>query len=307
MDFIKTITLKDQSFFDEIFRAVKPISSEMTFPYLYAWRHDYNIFYSVIEDHLCMISRSTSLNPYAFCPIPVDGVRNDAKFKKALEKVEDYFNQEGIQLVFRRVEELRLEELKLVFGERLEIELLESTSDYVYNASDLIYLSGKKFSKKRNHIKQFLRKYGNFEYVPIDNSNLDECRRIFNEWCEKNENICDDPDYCEKLACFEILDNWDKWDDMTMKGALIKVGDNFEAFTIGELLNPDTTVIHFEKGNSAFHGIYSLINREFCANEWKDVNYFNREEDMGNEGLRKSKLSYNPAFMVNKFLVKVIH
>jgi hypothetical protein len=92
-----------------------------------------------------------------------------------------------------------------------------------------------------------------------------------------------------------------------MRGALLKVAGRFEAFTAGELLNPETAAIRIEKGNSDIHGIYTVINRDFCSHEWSGVKYINREEDIGLEGLRKSKLSYNPAFMIRKFLVKVSH
>jgi hypothetical protein len=251
-----------------------------------------------------MISRPNAFRLFAFCPIPVDGVRNDNKFRIALRAIEEYFERERMQLLFGRVEEPRLEQLRLVYENRMEAELLDSISDYVYKSSDLINLSGKKLSKKRNHISQFLRKYGSYEYVPVEKSNITECRRIFNEWCEKNEETSKDPNNHEKAACFDLLDNWDR---LPVKGALIKVGGRYEAFTIGEQLNPETAVIHIEKGNSEIHGIYPLINREFCAHEWGRVKYINREEDLGDEGIRKSKLSYNPAFMVNKFLVKVIH
>jgi len=252
-----------------------------------------------------MISQSKYYHAYAFCPIPIDGVRNDVKFKKALNKLESYFNELNLPFMLGRGEEARLEELRMAYGNRMEVEYLDEASDYIYKASDLINLSGKKFSSKRNHINKFLRLYGSYEYVPIDKSNLDECRRIFDEWCEKNKETCIyDPNNCEKTACFDLFDNWDK---LPVKGALIKVASRFEAFTVGELLNPDMYVIHVEKGNSDIQGIYTVINRDFCAHECTQVKYVNREEDLGIEGLRKSKNSYNPVGRVKKFLVKVSH
>ena len=90
-----------------------------------------------------------------------------------------------------------------------------------------------------------------------------------------------------------------------LKGALVRVDGKAEAFTIGEKLNEDMAVVRVEKGNLEIHGIYAFINREFSSREWADnTKYINREEDMGMEGLRKSKKSYFPAFMVNKYLVR---
>lgn len=304
MDFFKTITIDEHNLFKAIFDINNPITSELTFPYLFMWKKDYNLSYSIIEDHLCLISKSRIYEPFAFCPIPVDGIRNDKKFVAAIAAIESEFKQNGLPLLFGRVEEARLEELRSVFGDRIEVEFLDAASDYVYNASDLINLSGKKYSGKRNHISQFLRTYGNYEYVPVDEKNISECKKILDQWCDMNEKECVHPDNCERLAAYELFDNWNNF---SLKGALIKVAGRYEAFTIGELLNPKTAAIRIEKGNSNIHGIYTLINRDFCIREWSTVEYINREEDMGIEGLRKSKLSYNPAFMIRKFLVKVLH
>lgn len=205
--------------------------------------------------------------------------------------------------MFGRVEEKRLDELRLVYGSRMEAEYLASVSDYVYEASKLIDLSGKKLSGKRNHIHQFLRQYADdYEYVPVDESKLSECKRILDAWCDKNESESVHPDNSERVACYELFNNWSR---LGVKGALLKVAGRFEAFTVGELLNRETAAIRIEKANSSINGIYTVINREFCAHEWNHVKYVNREEDMGIKGLRKSKQSYNPVSRVNKYLVKI--
>ncbi|MGI6084397.1 MAG: DUF2156 domain-containing protein [Acetivibrionales bacterium] len=304
MGTFKKITLEDKTLFTDIFKRAKPIASEFTFPYLYMWRNDYNLSFTIKEDYLCMISRSSVYPAYSFCPVPVNGVDDLQKLKKAIEFVEGYFEENGLSMRYARVSENCVDKLKSIYKDNISIEPLEHTYDYVYNAADLINLSGKKYSKKRNHISQFMRLYGNYEYVRVTEDNLEECKRILDRWVDKN--ISDHATKnTEKYACNELLDNWSRF--TSLKGALIKVNGNFEAFTIGELLNPETAVIHIEKANSDIHGIYAVINRDFCRNEWSNVKYVNREEDLGIEGLRKSKLSYNPAFMIKKFLVKVSH
>lgn len=301
MDIFKPITLEDQTLFEDIFKKTNPIASEFTFSYLFMWRRDYNLSYAIIENYLCLLSQSKVYDPYSFCPIPINGVYETEGFTKACKRIEAYFSDLGFKAIFARVSEGCLARLIKVYGERAKVQPLKNTFDYVYNTTDLINLSGKKFSSKRNHIHQFMRLYGDYEYVQVTESNLGECKRILDAWADKNELNCD-PDNSERLACYELLNNWSR---LPLKGALLKVNDNFEAFTIGELLNSETAAVRIEKGNADIHGIYTLINRDFCANEWSNVKYINREEDLGVEGLRKSKLSYNPAFMVNKFLVKV--
>lgn len=304
MDDFKPLTLEERDLFTSIFKKTQPVASELSFSYLYMWRRDYNLKWNIIAEHLCLVSKSDYYTHFAFCPIPLDGQRNDENFKKAVDALEEFFTKDNTPLIFGRVEEKRISQLKDIYGDRLEIEYLDWASDYVYELPKMITLPGKKFRKKRNHISKFLREYGSYEYVPIDETNKDECRRIFEEWCVKNNNCMERQVSCERMACYDILDNWSL---LPLKGALIKVNGRFEAFTIGEKLNDYTAVVHIEKGNSDIHGIYPLLFRDFCINEWKDLKYINREEDMGIEGLRKSKLSYNPDFMVEKFLVKVLH
>ncbi len=86
-------------------------------------------------------------------------------------------------------------------------------------------------------------------------------------------------------------------------GGCIEVEGAVEAFTLGELLNPDTVVIHIEKANAAFHGLYQVINQQFLEREWANVRYVNREQDLGVSGLRRAKESYYPHHMVEKFVV----
>jgi hypothetical protein len=84
---------------------------------------------------------------------------------------------------------------------------------------------------------------------------------------------------------------------------LIRVDGEFRAFTVGEMLNRDTVVIHIEKADFNTHGLYSFINREFCVREWSDTKYVNREQDLGQLGIRKAKLSYYPVHMEHKYTV----
>ena len=106
----------------------------------------------------------------------------------------------------------------------------------------------------------------------------------------------------EERAIYEALKNMG---NLNFKGGVILINGKVEAFALGEQLNPHTAVIHIEKANPAFDGLYQLINQEFCMHEWKNLPYINREQDLGEEGLRKAKLSYHPHHLVNKYTVKL--
>jgi hypothetical protein len=301
----KEIEISDKELFDNIFRKLNSQASEMVFSNMFMWRRSYNTRFTIASNMLLMVSNSRRYPPFAFCPLPVGEFRSE-DFVSAVYTLKEYFDSRGWKLVFGRIEENMVGLFKEYLDLKLIIKKIDAISDYIYSTESLITLAGKKLSAKRNHINRFMREYGSFEYVELKKEHIDECKRIFDKWCEKNEASgaydceADSPE-CERWACYELLDNWDCFPEL--KGALIKVDGSFEAFTIGELLNEDTAVIHIEKGNTDIHGIYAVINREFVTRVFPNTKFINREEDMGKSGLRKAKMSYMPITKVYKYTI----
>ena len=94
-------------------------------------------------------------------------------------------------------------------------------------------------------------------------------------------------------------------EELKLQGGLLRLepGGEVIAFSIGEPLNPDTFVVHIEKAFAEIQGAYPMINQQFAEHVAAEFQYVNREEDTGVEGLRKAKLSYRPAFLVEKGIV----
>ena len=93
--------------------------------------------------------------------------------------------------------------------------------------------------------------------------------------------------------------------DLNLQGAVILINGNVEAFTLGELLNEETAVVHIEKANPMIPGLYAVINQEFCRHSWFQVPFINREQDLGVSGLRTAKMSYHPHHLVEKFRIRL--
>jgi hypothetical protein len=104
----------------------------------------------------------------------------------------------------------------------------------------------------------------------------------------------------EDYAIHEALELFGELD---YKGGAIVIDSKVEAFSIGEPLNEETAVIHFEKANPDIPGLYAAINNLFCRHAWSEMTYINREQDLGIPGLRKAKRSYNPHHMSNKYVI----
>ncbi len=293
---LSEININDKALFDRYFAASNPQPSEMTFTNLFMWRNSYKFRYTEIEGLLCIIAVPEGGEPFAFMPV---GNTNPEAMAGAIEQLKGYFSEHGWQLQFKRVYEEALDAFKPFVSLEADVQHDRASSDYVYLASDLIGLKGKKFDGKRNHINKFKKLY-EYEYAAIDKTNIEDCHKIMETWCRERNCTGDDDFYREKVANSELLDNYEV---LGCKGALVKVNGSSEAFTVGEMLNRDTAVIHIEKANAKVNGLYTFINQQFCENEWQNTQYINREQDLGIEGLRKAKLSYNPVRLVNKYTV----
>ena len=81
---------------------------------------------------------------------------------------------------------------------------------------------------------------------------------------------------------------------------MIRADGEVVAFAVGEQINEDTLVVHIEKAFSEVPGAYAIINQQFLVHEADELKYVNREDDVGEPGLRKAKLSYHPEFLVEK-------
>ena len=298
MEGFMPISMADRAQIEQVLANNPTQASEFTFAYLYMWQCDFNFQYVIQDGWLLIISESGYDIPFALCPLPVSGVFEPAAFHDAINWLRVRFELVRRPLVFGRVEEKHLSWFNTYPCAEFTIERSDRTADYLYDGDALRELAGRKYSAKRNHISQFIRRYPDYEIVEIDASHLDACREIFELWCRERNCECDSPESCERYACDRLLD---VWDELNLRGILLRVDGRFEAFTIGEAVRDDTVVIRFEKANSQIHGLYTVLNRDFLVRDWMKMTAVNREEDMGIEGLRKAKQSYHPCRMIQKY------
>ena len=175
-------------------------------------------------------------------------------------------------------------------------------SDYVYLREKLENLSGKKLQSKRNHINKFLSLYPQYEYKPLTKDMIPACLRLEKQWkAGQDDEEQADSQNMELRAMTRVFH---RWDQLGMMGGTIWVDGELVAFTYGCPINRDTFDVCVEKANVAYEGAYTIINREFVRHLPEQYIYINREEDMGEEGLRKAKLSYHPDILQEKLLVR---
>ncbi len=287
------LALEHKDRFEELFRTTQPRISEFTFTNLFMWRHHYGIDVASYGDGLLCLAKPNGNGPFFFPPI---GVENPPEAVKASLK---YLEHEGHVPVMKRVDQTLADRLAADSGQ-WTVESDRDQFDYVYAVEDLVSLSGRKYHRKKNHLNKFLKNYP-FEYRPLGEELLEGCFKLVEEWCIVRK--CDEyPALAgEERAIRELLMNLDR---LSCRGAALMVEDRVEAFTLGEALNQDTVVIHIEKANADTEGAYAAMNQQFLEHEWSGFTSVNREQDMGEEGLRKAKESYLPTAMVEKYSVR---
>lgn len=264
-------------------------NSEYTFTSLLMWCKEDRIRIAEQEDILYILFVFPHLRPFMLAPL----ARREEDYPKAIATASAYLESIGTRPAFRGVTQTYK-----AFFEEAGFILTEDRDnfDYVYNMQDLLTLKGKRLHGKRNHINQFLSRY-TYEYVKITPDMLDECMAIYEDWLEGK-----DPTEYGVLGEQEAIRiGLEHMKELGLAGGGILVDGKLKAFSLGERINEEMTVIHIEKADSTIPGLYPLINREFILHEWKDVKYINREEDMGLEGLRRAKMSYSPLYLLEKF------
>jgi len=288
----KTLTLEDREHITLYFRTSPPVTSELTFTNLFMWRHHYHFAWCLSADALLIAGQTGDGPPFCFPPI------GKGDLSPALKDLFDYLGRHAQRPEIHRVPENFAQR----YADSLHLEVIPDpdNSDYVYRTESLINLSGRKYHRKRNHLNQFRNQYA-YRYQSLTSDLIEACLNLEEQWCRLRSCVENPGLLNEEMAIRESLLHFDKLDCL---GGVILVDDRVVAFSLGEPLNPDTVVIHLEKANPEFTGSYAVINQEFCQDAWSGYTYVNREQDLGEPGLRQAKLSYYPDHMSNKVILK---
>ncbi len=219
-------------------------------------------------------------------------------YKGVLSEMKRYSESNNYPLNLWNVSPSKAEFIKDL-GFEIKIEETPESYDYIYLTDELISLRGKKFHSKRNHLKK--TSAYDWEYKKVTEKDFDDCIVFCTE--KYNEKDIDHSSIAEQFAIHTYFEHFN---ELGLSGGMIKSDGKIVALTIGEQLSSDTFCVHIEKADTDYQGIYVLINNCFAKDCAVDFKYINREEDLGIEGLRKAKRSYNPVFMVEKNTVEFL-
>lgn len=297
LDF-KDITISDRQWMEPLFRTSGLRSEEFNFTFCYIWRDVFYYRAARFEDHVIIASlREGRPASYLFPAGSGDPAR-------AIEALREHAGKNGEPLIFHCVLSEHKALLETMYSGRFEFMELSDYYDYVYSAESLITLAGKKLHSKRNHINRFMSNCPDWSYEPITRENMPEIMLMNEKWCEING--CREDKSLANEAC-SVRNALGDFFELGVDGGLIRTGGEVVAFSIGERLNHDTYLVHIEKAFGGIQGSYTIINQQFAEHNCGDYLYIDREDDSGNEGLRKAKQSYRPVFQVEKYAAKLVN
>ncbi len=288
--------LEDKELIESYLKKQESRSCEFTFANTYLWSRHYDVEFAIVEDMLVFCTKYETRR----FTVPL-GEENPEKVKRAMEAIDAYCKEQGVDYLFHLVTKEQFEMVEELYPGKFEIEYDRDAADYVYEREKLANLSGKKYHGKKNHVNKFIKTYPDWSYEHLTPENREECFQMALQW--RNENGCDEDEDKNREMCV-TLNYLRLFDELEMRGGLLRAEGRVVAFSIGEPLNKDTIVVHIEKAFADVQGAYPMINQQFVLHETEGYLYVNREEDTGAEGLRQAKLSYRPVFLVEKGIMR---
>ncbi|WP_455392101.1 DUF2156 domain-containing protein [[Eubacterium] cellulosolvens] len=284
----KPLGLEDKDFFMKHYSMFPPPHSDYSFTTMLCWNNYVKYFCAQQNGNVVLMTKMGDRVQFR-PPIGAPDPNLDHQVLKLASQL-------GDEPPFGMVNSEAITRLKMTFP-KMKFEPDRDYYDYVYLASDLVQLAGKKYIKIRNILNRFRRNY-EYEVEPITPDNISAVSRFLERWCLWKD--CDKVPLLknEKLAVEYCMAHFF---DLALSGIVIKIDDNIEAASIFEPLNPDTAVIHFEKAIPDFEGLYQAINQEAAQTLAPKYSFINRESDMGFPGLRLAKEKYRPDHMVEVY------
>ena len=287
---------QDKNFYDKFFDVSPVHYAEYSFLNLFAWRHAYPIEFAEAGENLLWMR---SGGPLSGTFGPVGNWEAVSDWEKVLScfKTGDviYDVPAGVKNILENRPNLKFTHDR-------------DQDDYVYSVKDLTELKGKAFAHKRNRVRAFLDGY-EWDYYDLTPDYFEELIDFQERW-RIHRDLTLNQDEAESLynEDFAIKAVLEKWNDFKTAGGILKVDEKIIAYTIANRLDDKNLDVMFEKAFPEYTGSYQAINYLFLKNYAAPAGYefANREEDMGEPGLREAKLSYNPITMLEKFQLEIL-
>lgn len=287
----KEIEPKDAEWVRPLLHASGYMTSTYSFVTLYMWSKAYNTQVAKCGDHVIARSDRDGWLRYLY-------PAGHGDEKDAVDAMIADAKEQGKPAMLYGVSVEAKQRLEQWYPDLFTIEAVRDDYEYIYDRQELAELPGKKFQKKRNHVSRFIRENPDWQFHPLTSEAVPAVRQFNNEWAAMDENK-DDPGIQMEHEAIEML--FEHFDELPLEGGYITAGGRIVAFSFGSAINDRIFDTNVEKGLYEVTGSYNIINREMARVVCEKYQMINREDDVGSEGLRKAKLSYNPIIIEPKY------
>ncbi len=290
----KTVTLCDKPWVDELVRAEDSPSADYNFGNIYIWDKYYRQLIARTGDRMLTKLRYEGQPAFVF-PI------GSGPLRPAIELLRDYAAFRGYPLVIRGITDRHREQLEQEYPGCFSYTLEENNLDYIYRAERLASYAGKSLHGKKNHCNRFEAEH-DWQFLPLSRELIPGCMDMLDVWTEENLRRLDKSVAREHDA---IIRAFAAFERLGLEGGVLLAEGQIVGFSLGEMCAADTFDVHFEKAQGDVNGAYPMVCRELSRMLLQlhpGLVYMNREDDMGFENLRQSKLSYKPEYLLNKYV-----
>ncbi len=285
----KPISLDGQAEYLKYFAGCPQKTSDYSFINLWGWAEEYGLSWAWTEKLVWIKQMKPAVQYWA----PV-GFWDMVDWNRRL------MGFPGMNSTFIRVPENLLALWEKNVDRPLSVQETREHWDYIYDLKELVKLKGNRFHKKKNLLVQFTKKI-EFQFSPLTTDIIGKALAMQQSWCTWRDCESSEALAAENRVIARVLNDWEKLDGI--HGGAILTDDKLIAYTVAEGLDDDTLLIHFEKGDSEYKGVYQAINQLFLEHGKWDYKRVNREQDLGDEGLRKAKMSYHPLEFNKKYRI----
>lgn len=260
---------------------------------IFCWQHYYRVEWAFVLDHIVIRFRIDGGTAIGYM---ISSLEDSPEVRQLFPLLMEDAAALGQPFRISSLTERDRDLMNKILPNSLFFDNNRDNNDYLYKMDDFRHLKGAKYAAKRNHINRFASLY-KFEYKPLTKDCVEDCLKLEMDWKEMhlaypNETEAELETIRFALSNFEVL---------SLIGGTLYVNNELVAFTYGSAIKEDTFCVHIEKANIDYEGVFAMINYQFVNHLPKKFTFINRENDLGLPGLRKSKLSYHPLFMEEKY------
>ena len=259
---------------------------------LFIWRDCERPSLTRVADSLCILIEPHSLPAYFL--EPVGGSRHADAVRVLLTRVD-------------RVSRCSKALAEALPAQEFDVRPLRDHFDYIYRTQALAELKGKKFDGKRNQIRKFSGNFPDHEFRPLERAQFSGAMALFRKWGEQRVDIATpagSPSFSYECQHHALERAFQDYERLGLIGGSINVHGELQGFIVASKAQAGTAVVHFQYANAELSGIYQVLLRDACLHLFAGCEHVNLEEDLGLAGLRRTKLSYVPLRLEEKFEIR---